>query len=190
MHTTAPVNASLTDPGLAIPVDASNGPHMGQGLGNVRCFYSPLLHNTFSEWYSSVSDWITFLKPLPKEGENVITLRRETHVALNIHFDRLPREPPIGCRGIKIPATGGVRNYSEPTGETLLEFRIHVYGATGQLYNTACANCERREGKRKGTPSLIDFHASQDTIAAKDGKIRVDFSFCCYPKCRQEDHYL
>lgn len=144
-----------------------------------------------SEQHSSIPDWINLLRPLPKVGENVITIRRETHVVLDIIFDQLPRKPPTGCRGIRIPATGGVKNLSEPTAEVLVGFRICVYGTTtGQPYHTVCASCGKREGKRKGTPSLIDFHAEQDTITAKDGKVRVDFNFCCYPKCNQEDSYL
>jgi hypothetical protein len=95
-------------------------------------------------------DWIALVKPSPPAGENVITLRRETHVALDIILERLPRQPPGGCSGIKIPATASVRNYADATGKTLLEFRIHVYGATSKKrYETVCANCEKREGKRR-----------------------------------------
>ena len=131
-------------------------------------------------------DWIALMKPLPQAGESVITIRRETHVVLDISFDRLPREPPVRCRGLKIPATGGVRNYAEQTGDTL-EFRIRVYGATTRrLYTAVCASCEKREGKKKGIPGLVDFHAECDIIEPKNGKIRVEFKFCCYPK----DHRL
>ena len=78
-------------------------------------------------------------------------------------------------------------NHADPTGKSLLEFRIHLYGATtNQHYETVCQSCEKREGKRKGTPSLIDFHARNDIIEPKDGKIRIGFTFCCYPK----DHLL
>ena len=132
-------------------------------------------------------EWITLLKPLPPLGESVITLRREKHVALAINFEQLPIPPAPGCNGIKIPATGSVRNYADMTGKILLEFRIRLYGATtGRYYDTVCARCERRQGKKKGVPGLIDFHAEREIIEPKGGKIPVEFTFCCYPK----DHQL
>ena len=86
--------------------------------------------------------------------------------------------------GIKIPSTGSVKNYADTTSNNLLDFRIRLYGATTKRrYETVCTSCEKREGKKKGTPSLVDFHAEGEVIELKDGKIRVQFSFCCYPKC-------
>ena len=132
-------------------------------------------------------NWITLIKPHPQVvGDNVITLRREAHVVLDIMFEQLPRPPPAFCSGIKIPATGSVKNYAVAVGKTLLEFRIRLYGAkTKRRYETVCSNCEKREGKKKGTPSMIDFHAASEVIEPKDGRIRVEFSFCCYPKCHR-----
>ena len=136
-------------------------------------------------------DWLALLKPSPMAGENMITLRRETRVSLDIILERLPRQPPGGCNGIKIPATSSVRSFADTSGKPLLEFRIYVSGATSnQRYETVCASCEKRERKRKGTPSIIDFFAMQDIIEQKDGKARVEFVFCCYPKCRQDSGYL
>jgi hypothetical protein len=121
----------------------------------------------------------------------VITVRRETHVALDIVLERLPTQPPGGCSGVKIPSTASVRNFGETAGKNLLEFRIHVSSATSQRrYDKVCANCEKREGKKKGTPSLIDFVATHDVIEQRDGKLRVEFIFCCYPKCHQDTAYL
>jgi len=89
--------------------------------------------------------------------------------------------------GIRIPATGSVKNYAVTTGKSLLEFHINLYGATTKRrYETVCASCEKREGKKRGIPSLIDFRTESDMITPKDGKIRLDFVFCCYPK----DHGL
>ena len=102
-------------------------------------------------------------------------------------FDRLPRQPLASCSGIKIPGTASVKNSADTIDKTYLEFRVHVYGAkTQQRYQTVCEICEKREGKKRGTPSLIDFHAERDIIEPKDGKIHVEFNFCCYPK----DHLL
>ena len=136
---------------------------------------------------SSLPHWIALIKPLPWSGGNLIKLRRESHVALDIIPDRLPRPLPAGFGGIKIPATSSVVGPSETANKILLEFRIHLYGATTKRrYEKVCPSCEKREGKKKGIPSLIDFHAERDIIEPKGGKIRIEFTFCCYPK----DHRL
>jgi hypothetical protein len=136
---------------------------------------------------SSMPDWITLIKPVPLAGESVITMRRETHVALIINFEQLPIQPPPGCHGIKIPPTSSVKNYADTTGKVLLELRIRLYGVTTKrYYETVCERCERRQGKKKGIPSLIDFHAESEIIELKGEKIPVEFTFCCYSK----DHQL
>ena len=79
-----------------------------------------------------------------------------------------------------------MRQHADVTGKILLEFSIRLYGATTkQRYETVCANCEEREGVEQRTASLIDFRAHQNIIEPRDGKIRVEFRFCCYPKCHQ-----
>jgi len=131
--------------------------------------------------------WVVLIKPLPQAGAKVITFRRETHVTLDIIFEHLPRQLPVGCSGIKIPATGGVKNFANTTSGTLLELCIRVYGATTKRsYDAVCESCEKREGKKKGLPTLVDFKAENEIIELKDGKIRIEFIFCCYPK----DHQL
>ena len=108
-------------------------------------------------------------------------------MTLDINLEQISMQPSTMCDGIKIPATGSVRNYANTTGKSLLEFRINLYGATTKRrYEDVCAKCEKREGKKKGTPGLIDFKTETDMILPKDGKIRVVFVFCCYPK----DHRL
>ena len=120
-------------------------------------------------------------------GESVVTLRRETHLALEIILEHLPRGPPEGWDGIKVPATASVKNYADTTNKALLEFCVRLYGATtNQRYEVACESCQRREGKRRGAPSLVDFKAEYDMIEPTDGKIRVEFKFCCYPKCHKQ----
>ena len=132
-------------------------------------------------------NWVALFKPLSVQaGENVIRLRRDAHFALELILAHLPMGSREGCNGIKIPATASVKNFADTTGKTLLEFRIRLYGATTKkLYEFVCENCQKREGKRRGTSSLIDFKAEYDVIEPKDGKIRVEFSFCCYPKCHK-----
>ena len=131
-------------------------------------------------------DWVVPIKPLPLAGENVIKLRRDSYFALEIIPAHLPMGSLEGCNGVKVPATASVKNLADTTGKTCLEFRVHLYGATTkELYEFVCKNCQGRMGKRRGTPSLIDFKAEYDMIEQKNGKIRVEFSFCCYPKCHK-----
>jgi len=137
--------------------------------------------------------WIALIKPLPQPEDCVITVRRDTHVTLDINLEQVSMRLSEVFSGIKIPATGSVKNYADTTGKSLLEFRVNLYGAkTQRRYDKVCANCERREGKRKGTPSLVDFKTDSDMITPKDGKIRLDFVFCCYPKDHEldDDKYL
>ena len=130
--------------------------------------------------------WVTLVKPRPQE-DHIITLRRETHVVLDIAFEQLPRLPPVGCSGVKIPATGSVKNYADTVGKTLLYICIRLYGATtGHRYETICPSCKKREGKKQSTPGMIDFHAEREILELKDHKVRVEFSFRCYPK----DHWI
>jgi len=187
----SPTNSQAPQARLPTPAPAPDEPNLGHDEGNVPCVsHSDSIQSSLKEC-CSMPGWINLVKPTPLMGENVITLRRDIHVALDIILDRLPRQPPGGCSGIKVPATASVRNYADPIGKYPLEFRIHVNGATNKRrFETVCANCGKREGKRKGTPSFIDFCAPQDIIEQKDGRVRVEFIFCCYPKCHQDNGYL
>ena len=79
-----------------------------------------------------------------------------------------------------------MKNCADTAGKTLLEFRIRLYGATTKrLYEHVCTSCQKRKGLRRGIPSLIDFKTDSDMIEPKDpkdGSMRVEFVFCCYPK--------
>jgi len=72
-----------------------------------------------------------------------------------------------------------LKNYVDTTRKSLLEFRINLYGAAAK-------------GKKKGIPNLIDFKTETDMVTPKDGEIRLDFVFCCYPKDHGlgDDEYL
>ena len=179
----------LASSGLPSPAPIPNGLSLGQG-GNVQCVTLSTSVQSFSQHRFSMPPWITLMKPSPPAGENVVTVRRDTHVALDIIFERLPRQPPGGCSGIKIPATSSVRNLASMIGKTLLELRIHVSGATSKRrYETVCISCKKREGNKNATPSFIDFYATHDIIEQKDGKVWVEFGFCCYLKCHQDTGY-
>ena len=163
-----------------------NNDHDEADIRYVMC--APLVSTLFKQWSrSSLPHWIGLIKPLPWSGGNVIKLRRESHVALDVIPEYLPGPLPAGFSGIKIPATSSVLNSSETANKVVLGFHIHLYGATTRRrYENICSSCEKREGKKKRMPCLIDFHAERDIIEPKGGKIRIEFTFCCYPK----DHRL
>ena len=182
---TSPTNNQARPPILAPAPDELN---LGQNEGSLRCVPCSTFVQSLSQQRSSMPDWLALVKPSMMK---VITLRRDTHFALDILLERLPRQPPGGYSGIKIPATASVRNFAETSGRPRLEFRISVTGvASNRRYETVCTNCEKREGKKRGTPSFIDFFAANEFIEQKDGKARVEFVFCCYPKCHQDSGYL
>ena len=94
---------------------------------------------------------------------------------------------PSRYHAIKIPATSSVKRHTDTTGKTLLEFWIDLYGAsTKRRDQVLCPGCEKREGKRKGTPRVIDYKTESDGIEPKEGKLRVDFVLCCYPEDHQQ----
>jgi hypothetical protein len=66
----------------------------------------------------------------------------------------------------------------------VLYLSVRVYGAdTNSEYKSVCNKCSKREGKKKGKPSLVDFHAASNvTKASDDGLVQVKFKFSCYPK--------
>jgi hypothetical protein len=166
---------------------APNELNMDQDKENFGCVLPSTFVRSFSQWRSSLPDWITFITPPLRAGENVITLSRDDYLVLDIILEHLPRKPPAGCSGIKVPATASVENCADTTGKTLFDFRIHLYGATTQrFYESVCASCQKREEKWKETPDLIDYKTESDMIESRDGKIRVEFVICCYPK----DHRL
>jgi len=190
MQGTVPMGTPIANPGLPVSAFTPNDLNPGQDEPNVR-YVSPFTSvQSFSQWHSSTPHWVTLIKPRPQAGFNVITLRRGSKLTLDINLHHLPRGHPAGCTGIKVPATGSVKNCANTTGKTLLEFRIRLYGATTEgLYENVCTSCQNREGKRRGIPGLIDFTTDSDMIEpkdTKDGSMRVEFVFCCYPK----DHKL
>jgi hypothetical protein len=106
-------------------------------------------------------------------------------------MDKIRPSPFAVYSGIKIPATGSVKNYADATSNYLLEFHIHVYGVTTKrFFETACPRCAEREGKKKGTPGLVDFHVKSEIVEPQSGKIRVQLQLCCYPKCSGDTGYL
>ncbi|SRR5258706_3302435 len=137
------------------------------------------------EEYTSLPGWFSRVQPEPKD--QVVTVRRECLVILEINLRGLPALPGqevTAWKGLVIPSTAGVRaeDYADERG--VLHLSLRVFGAdTNNEYDAVCVACNKREGKRKGVPSLVDFHAVSDIIGASDdGLVRVKFKFSCYPK--------
>ena len=141
--------------------------------------------NTRTEVYVSLPGWLSCVQPQP-EGQGV-TVRRECKVTFEINLRGLPALPGrqlVTWQGLVIPSTAGVRTEDYGGERDFLHLSVRVFGAdTKTEYNTVCKTCNKREGKKKGIPSLVDFHAVSDVIKApEDGLVRVKFQFSCYPK--------
>lgn len=141
--------------------------------------------NARTEAYTSLPGWLSPVQPQP-EG-HVIAVRRECKVTIEINLMDLPALPGhrlVTWKGLVVPSTAGVRTEEYGGERDVLHLSVRVFGAdTKREYDAVCMACNKREGKKKGIPSLIDFHAVSDVIKApEDGLVRVKFQFSCYPK--------
>jgi len=114
-------------------------------------------------------------------------VRRECQVVLDINFKELPALPvqrPVTWKSLVIPSTANVRTEASCGEGDIVHFSVRVFGAdTKSEHKSVCDACSKREGKKKGVPSLVDFHAASNVIkASDDGLVRVKFKFSCYPK--------
>ena len=137
------------------------------------------------EIFTSLPGWLSLVQPQPKD--QVVTVRRECHLTLEINLRGLydlHGHPVKIWKGLVIPSTAGARTEDYGGEEDVLHLSLRVFGAvTGSKCNSVCTDCNKREGKKRGTPSLVDFQTASDVIkASKDGLARVKFKFSCYPK--------
>ena len=147
------------------------------------------------EVYTSLPGWLSGVKPEP--NGQVVIVRPECKATIKINLRGLPVPPSqqfTTWNGLVIPSTAGVRT-DDYTGERdLLHLSVRAFGAdTGGEYDAVCPTCNKREGRVRGIPSLVDFHAPSDVIrASKDGLVRVKLQFSCYPKHQhpKESAYL
>ena len=86
-------------------------------------------------------------------------------------------------KGVVIPSTAKVKTDDYYTEEDVVHLSVRVFGAdTKGEYNSVCNECNKQEGKKKGKPSLVDFHAASNVIkASDDGLVQVKFKLSCYP---------
>jgi len=106
----------------------------------------------------------------------------ETHVHLVIVF------PSQSWNAIQLPHTKSVTSddsssISEDIKPLLLAITVRA-ATTRQECDLVCGQCEKRMGQRLGPPSLLDFHGPSNIIS---GRVRVHFTFCCYPHHQKED---
>jgi hypothetical protein len=114
-------------------------------------------------------------------------VRRECQVVLEIDLRSLPTllsQQVMVWKGVVIPLTAGVKTEDDDSERDFLHLSVRVFGAgTKKEYNAVCMGCSKREGKKKGMPSLVDFHADSNVIKAPEsGLVRIKFKFTCYPK--------
>ena len=139
----------------------------------------------YTKLYTSLPDWLSLSRPQP-EGQ-VVIVRRECQVAIDIKLKELPASSghtPVKWKGLVIPSTANVKTEEYRSEEDVLHVSVRVLGAdTKREYKSVCDACSKREGKKKGNPSLVDFHAASNVIkASEDGLVQVRFKFSCYPK--------
>ena len=147
--------------------------------------------------HTSLPSWLSLVQPQPED--QVITIRRECQVALDIKFEELlalPRYLPVTQKSLVIPLTANVRTQEYYGEGDVLHLSVRVYGAdTHSEYKSICNACSEREGegKKKGETSLVDFYAASNVIKASDaGLARVKFNFSCSPnhQSQNESAYL
>ena len=87
-------------------------------------------------------------------------------------------------KSLVIPSTAGVKKEDYSVERDVARLSVRVFGAdTGSEYDSVCSACSKREGEKKGKPSLVDFHAASNIIKASgDGVGQVRFKFSCYPR--------
>ena len=135
--------------------------------------------------YTSLPAWLSLVRP--QAEDQVISIGRECLVALDIKLKELPDHPgnlPVIQKSLVIPLTANVRT-EEYYGEgDVVHLSMRVFGADTQCeHKSICNACSKREGKKKGKPSLVDFYAARNVIKpSDDGLVQVKFKFCCYPQ--------
>ena len=113
-------------------------------------------------------------------------------MALDIRSKELPAlsgQRPVKWKGLVIPSTANVKTNDYRGEADVLHIAVRVLGAdTKREYKAVCDACSKREGKKKGNPSLVDFYAASNFIkASEDGIMQVRFKFSCYPKHQNPD---
>ncbi len=139
------------------------------------------------EAYTSVPAWLSLVRPQPKD--KVIWVRRQCQVVLDIKFRKFHTLLSETWKGLVIPSTSNVRTNDYSGEGDVLHLSVRVFGANTMCeYRSVCNKCSKREGKKKGKPSLVDFDAASDVIKASDaGLVQVKFKFSCYPKHQDLD---
>jgi hypothetical protein len=89
----------------------------------------------------------------------------------------------MAWKSLVIPSTANVKTEEYYDKGSVVHLSVRVFGAnTERECKYVCGPCAKREGKKKGEASLVDFYAASNVIkASDDGLVRVRFNFCCDP---------
>ena len=123
----------------------------------------------------------------PQPEDQVITIRRECQAVHDTKFKEiltLSGHRPGTQKSLVILWTANVKKGRLLWWDDVLQLFVLVFVAdTKSEYRSVCNKCNKREGKKKGELSLIDFHAAGNvTISSGDGPVQVTFGFSCYRK--------
>ena len=104
-------------------------------------------------------------------------------MVLDIKFKELFGPRAVTRKSLVVPSTANVRTNDDYSEGGVMHLSVRVLGADTEVeYKSVCNKCSKREGKKKGKPSLVDFHAASNVIkASDDGLVQVKFKFSCYP---------
>ena len=124
--------------------------------------------------------WLSLVRP--QVEDHVISVRRESQVVLDIKFNEL--SSVTTRKSLVIPSTAGVSTEDYYVEGEVVHLCVRVSGADTQSeYKSVCNACSKRGGKKRGNPSLVDFHAASNVIkSSNNGMAQVKFKFSCYPK--------
>jgi hypothetical protein len=133
-----------------------------------------------------VSPWIRVERPkAPADIGSTLTLRRETYVWLifdaNLFAGRFTR-----CSGLLIPITPSAMGRSISERPSMLWFNVKVVDRDGTVHTDICPSCHKRTEYRRGPPGIlppiINLQKNDGVLLPKEGKIRIVFTFSCYPQ--------
>ena len=121
----------------------------------------------------------------PHAGNEVIFVRVETIIRLNVVVKPTIPELPIQWDCLKIPKTMSVRACIPIGLREPLYFSLEVRGASSnETYKLVCSQCLQRKSRRG--LDIVDFDATEDLVGLEDGTARICFRLKCYPHCHRK----
>ena len=170
------------DQSAAFPVRQASFTNQSVLIPRLPLTAAPVIH---TEVFTSLPPWLSLVLPQPED--QVVWVQRECQVILDIKLKEafaLLGQHSVTWKNFVIPSTANVNTKDYCSEGDAVRLSVRVFGAdTGSEYKSVCKACSRREGKKQGELSLVDFYAASNVIKVRDdGLVQVKFKFSCYPK--------